>query len=202
MMSEAPLLVLASGSPTRAAMLTAAGIPYRVDVPRLDESAVRDALLADGAKSREIADALADAKARRIAQRHPKGLVLGADQILDLDGVILSKPATPEEARTQLGRMSGQTHHLLSAAVLYEHGHPVWRHVSTARLTVRPLSEAFIAGYVAQHWDDIRGSVGGYRIEGEGVRLMSRIDGDHFTILGLPLVELVNYLVLRGELAT
>jgi septum formation protein len=182
-------------------MLTAAGVAHQVEVPRIDESAVRDALAADGATPRDIADALAEAKACRVAQRHPQGFVLGSDQVLDLDGAVLSKPASPDDAVAQLGQMSGKTHRLLSAAVLYEDGRPVWRHVATARLTVRPLTAAFIQDYVARNWDDIRSSVGCYRIEAEGVRLMSAIEGNHFTILGLPLVEFLNYLVVRGELA-
>jgi len=197
-----PTLVLASGSPTRAAMLTAAGVSHRVEVPRVDEAGIRDALAAEGAAPRDVADALAEAKARRVAQRHPRGLVLGSDQVLDLDGQVLAKPETPAEAVAQLLRLSGQTHRLLSAAVLYGDGAPVWRHVSVARLTVRALSPEFIQDYVARNWEEIRLSVGCYRIEGEGVRLMARIDGDHFTILGLPLVELLNYLVIRGELPT
>jgi septum formation protein len=202
MTTPPPLLILASGSPVRAAMLAAAGIPHRVEVPRVDEVALRDALLAEGSHARDIADALAEAKARKVAQRYPQGLVLGADQVLDLDGAILSKADSPRDACGQLQRMSDRPHRLLSAAVLYDGGRPVWRHVSTARLTVRPLSVSFIEDYVARNWDDIRTSVGCYRIEGEGVRLMSRIEGDHFTILGLPLVELLNYLVVRGELPT
>lgn len=195
-------IILASGSPTRAAMLTAAGIAHRVEVPRVDEAAIRDALTSEGATPRDIADALAEAKTRRISQRHPRGLVLGADQVLELGGQVLAKPASPADAVAQLQRMSGQTHRLLSAAVLFEDGRPVWRHVGVARLTMRTLSPAFVEDYVARNWEEIRSSVGCYRIEGEGVRLMARIEGDHFTILGLPLVELLNYLVGRGDLPT
>lgn len=194
--------VLASASPTRTAMLAAAGLPHEVEVPRIDEVAIRNALVADGATPRDVADALAEAKARRVSQRRSAGFVLGSDQVLDLDGTVLSKPGSPQDACAQLARLSGQTHRLLSAAVLYEDGRPVWRHVATARLTVRPLTPAFVEAYVARTWEQIRHAVGCYQIEHEGVRLMSRIEGDHFTILGLPLVELLNYLVVRGELPT
>jgi septum formation protein len=183
-------------------MLAAAGVPVTIDVPRLDEAAIRTALVAEGATPRDIADALAEAKARKSAGRHPGAMVLGSDQVLALDGAVYDKAETPEILRGQLRALAGQTHQLLSAAVLFDQGRPVWRHVSVARLTMRPLSDAFIADYVARSWDNVRGSVGGYRIEGEGVRLMERIEGDHFTILGLPLVPLLNYLVLRGVLSS
>ncbi len=197
-----PALVLASGSVTRARMLSDAGVDLVVDVPRLDEASVRMALLADGATPRDIADALAEAKARKVASRHPGTMVLGSDQVLTLEGRVFGKAETPDILRDQLQALSGCTHELLSAAVLYEDARPVWRHVSVARLTMRPLSATFVADYVARSWEDVKGGVGGYRIEGEGVRLMERIDGDHFTILGLPLVPLLNYLVLRGVLAS
>lgn len=183
-------------------MVRALGLDPVIEVPRLDEDAIRLALVAEGATPRDIADALADAKARRIAARHPRGRVLGADQVLDLDGQILAKPVSPDHAEAQLRRMSGRTHRLLSAAVLYEDGVVVWRHVGTARITLRDLTNAQISAHVARWWEDIRGSVGCYRVEAEGLWLISRIEGDHFTILGLPLPELVNYLVLRGDMVT
>jgi septum formation protein len=195
-------LVLASGSATRASLLRGAGLDLSVDVPRIDEAAVRSALLAGGATPRDIADALAEAKARKVAVRHPDAMVIGADQVLALDNEVFGKAETPDEARDHLRRLRGRSHQLFSAAVIHEGGRPVWRHVTVVRLTVRVLSDDFVDDYVARNWLDIRDSVGGYRIEAEGVRLFERIEGDHFTILGLPLVHLLNYLVVRGVLST
>ncbi len=190
-----PVLTLASGSATRRQMLEAAGLEIAVAAARVDEESVKAALLAEGATPRDVADALAEMKAAKTG-----GLVLGADQVLEAGGALISKPESPAEAVTQILSLSGQTHRLLSAAVLFRDGAPVWRHVGVARLTMRTLSPAFVEAYVARTWDEIRHSVGGYQIEAEGIRLMARIEGDHFTILGLPLLELLNYLVISGEI--
>ncbi len=173
-----------------------------MEVPRLDEASVRASLIAGGASPRDIADALAEAKARKVAARHEDAMVIGADQVLALENEVFGKAETADEARDHLRRLRGRTHQLFSAGVIHEDDRAVWRHVSVARLTIRPLSDGFIDQYVARNWPDIRDSVGGYRIEAEGVRLMERIEGDHFTILGLPLVPLLNYLVVRGVLST
>nr|WP_040645762.1 Maf family protein [Rubellimicrobium thermophilum] len=193
-------MILASGSAARAAMLQAAELPFRVVRPRVDEAALRDALLAEGHDARAIADALAEMKALRVSAAHPQALVLGADQTLDCEGRLFSKPATPEEARAQIAALAGRRHRLVSAAVLAEGGRPVWRHVAEARLTMRPLSEGFIAAHVARHWEAIRHSVGAYRIEAEGVRLFERVEGDPWTIQGLPLLPLLTFLIQRGVL--
>ena len=195
-------IILASGSETRAAMLRNAGLDVTVERPRVDEDAIKQAMVADGTDPRDLADALAEAKARKVGGRHPGDLVLGGDQVLDLDGEALSKPPTPQAAIDQLTRLSDRQHRLLSAAVVFHDGRPVWRHVGTARLTMRRLSPGFIESYVARNWDTIRYSVGGYRIEEEGVRLFSQVEGDHFTILGLPLIPLLSWLVVRGSLET
>jgi septum formation protein len=194
-------LILASTSETRALMLRQAGIVFEAVPPRVDEDAMRAALAAEEAAPRDQADALAEAKAVKVAKRNPAATVLGADQILSLDGDVFAKPATEAEAVIQLTQLAGKTHHLWSAAVVCMDGRPVWRHVSEARLTMHPLSGEEIAAYVAREWSAIRHSVGAYRIEEAGIRLMSRIEGDHFTILGLPLIPLLTWLRLRGDIS-
>ena len=193
-------LVLASGSATRAAMLRAAGLSFEVAVPRVDEEALKAGLLAEGASARDVADALAEMKAARVSGRRPEAFVLGCDQTLSCDGRLFSKPATPEEAREQLRALMGRTHKLHSAAVIYQGEEPVWRHVAEARITLRRMSEPWLAGYVARNWEEVRHSVGGYLIEGEGVRMMERVEGDHFTVLGLPLLPVLQFLAVRGAI--
>lgn len=191
-------LILASTSSIRAQMLEDAGLTIEKMPARIDESAIKHALLAEGAHPRDIADTLAESKARKISAKFPDRMVLGCDQVLQFKQQLISKPETVEEARDQLLMLRGQTHSLLSAAVIYENAEPVWRHVGVARLTMRSFSDTYLADYLARNWPDIADSVGGYKLEKEGVRLMSHIVGDHFTILGLPLLELLNYLALRG----
>ncbi|WP_210528473.1 Maf family protein [Rubellimicrobium arenae] len=193
-------LVLASGSATRASMLRAAGLEFDVVMPRVDEGALKDALLAEGAPARDIADALAEMKAARVGPRRPEALTLGCDQVLSCDGRLFSKPATVEDAREQLIALMERTHRLHSAAVIYRGDEPIWRHVSEARLTMGRLSEEWIAGYLARNWESVRHSVGCYQIESEGIRLFTRIEGDHFTILGLPLLPLLSFLSARGTI--
>lgn len=193
-------LVLASGSATRQAMLRAAGVPFVIVVARVDEESFEAGLLAEGASARDIADALAEMKAARVSDKVPEALVVGADQVLSCEGRLLSKPGSPEEAREQLSFLMGRTHRLHSAAVIYRGGEPLWRHVSEARLTMGRLSEEWLDGYLQRNWEAVRHSVGGYRIEEEGVRLFSRIEGDHFTILGLPLLPLLSFLAVRGTI--
>jgi septum formation protein len=194
-------LLLASASQTRLDMLTAAGIVVRAEPARIDEDQVRRALEAEAASSRGIADALAEMKAAKLSDRHPEAFVLGADQVLDFKGRVFAKPESPEEARDQLRALRGQSHKLLSAAVLYQGGQPQWRNVGEARLTMRDFSDSYLEEYLSRNWDRIRHSVGGYRLEEEGVRLFSSISGDHFTILGLPLLPLLSYLAQRGIIA-
>ena len=195
-------ILLASTSPTRLQMLRAAGLTVDPVAPRVDEATIRDALVAEGALPRDIADALAEMKARKVAEKNPQALVIGCDQILALDRETFAKPETPDDARDHLRRLRGRSHKLLSAIVAYENGEPVWRHVAEARMTMQPISDAYLNDYVARNWDSIRHSVGCYKVEEEGVRLFSAISGDHFTILGLPLLPLLAWLGTRGMIAT
>ncbi|MDP5219465.1 nucleoside triphosphate pyrophosphatase [Ruegeria sp. 2205SS24-7] len=190
--------LLASGSEIRAQLLRNAAVPFEIQVPRVDEDQIKAALLAEAAAPRDIADTLAEWKARRISERNSEAMVLGCDQVLDFEGQLLSKPVSPEAALAQLQQMRGKRHMLLSAAVIYEGGKPVWRHVGQVRLRMRDSTDAYLEGYVRRNWDSIRHAVGGYKLEEEGVRLFTAIDGDYFNVLGIPLLELLNYLTLRG----
>lgn len=195
-------MILASTSPTRLQMLRAAGLDPTAVAPRVDEATIRDALVAEGAHPRDIADTLAEMKARKVAEKHPTALVLGCDQVLALDRQTFAKPETQDDARQQLRQLRGKTHKLLSALVIYENAEPVWRFVGEARLTMHQFSDAYLDDYVTRNWDSIRHSVGCYKVEEEGVRLFSAITGDHFTILGLPLLPLLAWLGNRGMIAT
>jgi len=196
------MILLASASEIRLSLLLAAGISTTTQPARIDEDSIRAAMEVEGAPPRDQADMLAEMKARKIAEKHPSSLVLGCDQILDLKGKTFSKPENPDDAHGQLLALSGQTHRLHSAAVLYENGQPVWRHVGEARLTMRTLSDSYRTDYITRNWHSIRHAVGCYKLEEEGVRLFSAIEGDHFTILGLPLLPLLSYLGTRGLIPT
>lgn len=191
-------LILASGSAIRAQLLRNAGVSFEVAAPRVDEDAIKAALLAEDAPPRDIADALAEMKARKIADKHPEAMVIGCDQVLSFQNQMLSKPVDPDDAMTQLRMMRGERHMLLSAAVIYYEGKPIWRHVGQVRLRMRNVSDDYLAAYINRNWDDIRHSVGAYQLEAEGVRLFHSIEGDYFNVLGMPLLDVLAFLTLRG----
>lgn len=195
-------LILASSSATRLAMLRAAGLQVETQSPRIDEVTIVAALASEGAAPAAIADTLAEMKARKIATRFPGPLILGCDQVLDFQGHCWGKPETPDAARAQLRALRGQTHQLLSAVVLYHQAQPIWRHIGAVRLSMRNFSEEWLEAYLARNWQSIRHSAGGYRLEEQGVQLFTAIEGDYFTVLGLPLLPLLAYLGQRGFIAT
>ncbi|MCU0900584.1 MAG: Maf family protein [Cypionkella sp.] len=195
-------LILASSSQIRMQLLNAAAVPFTASPARIDEETIRRALEAENARPRDIADTLAEMKARKVAERHPQDLVLGCDQVLDLKGKVLSKPDSPQMALDQLTQLRGQTHKLLSAAVLYHEAKPIWRFIGEARLTMRSVSDTYLSDYIERNWESIRHSVGAYKLEEEGSRLFSAVDGDYFTVLGLPLLPLLGYLGDRGFIPT
>ena len=194
-------LILASQSTGRRGMLEAAAVPFEAMSPGVDEDAAKASLR--HLPPRDFADALAELKARKISARDPGALVLGCDSVVALeDGAMLDKAASRDEAADQLRRMSGTRHHLYSAAVIAEAGQPVWRFVDRVTMHVRPLSETFIQFYLDRDWDQARWCVGVYRVEGPGAQLFSRIEGSHFTVMGLPLLPLLDYLRTREILTS
>ena len=195
------MLVLASTSAARRAMLTAAGVMFEAVAALVDEEAARNSLRAQRLGARDLADALAELKATRVAMSRPGDLVLGCDQTLELDdGTMLDKPGG--DVAGQLRTLSGRTHRLHSAAVAVENGQSVWRQIETVKLTMRPLSEEFIEQYMSLEGEAVAGCVGAYRIEAMGAQLFTRIEGSHFAILGLPLIGLLDWLRLRGWLTS
>lgn len=192
-------LLLASQSAGRANMLRAAGLSFETSPAHVDEEGLTAALQAEGQSPRNIADALAEAKAIKISSRLPGVIVLGADSVLALDdGVMLTKPDDKDDAKAQLRTMAGQRHRLFSAVVAARDGQAIWRHVDVAKLSMRALSDSFIDAYVEQNWDSIRWTVGCYEIEGAGVQLFDRVEGDPWTIIGLPMLPLLQWLRTIG----
>jgi septum formation protein len=195
-----PGLVLASASEARRRMLEESGVTVEVMPARIDEDAIKGAMIAEEAPARDIADKLAEMKALRVSARCPGLLVLGADQVLVANDRIYDKPRDPAEARVHLAGLRGKTHRLLSAAVIARNGAPIWRHVGQAQLVMRPFTDAFLDGYLEAMGDTVTTTVGGYMLEGLGAQLFSRVQGDYFTVLGLPLLEILGFLRAQGVL--
>ncbi len=193
-------IILASGSKARAAVLAAAGVTFEVAVAGVDEAAMKAGLLAQGNGPREVADALAELKAVRVSRKAPGALVIGADQTLDLDGQLFDKAESMAEAFARLQHLRGKTHKLHSAVVVARDGEVIWREVPAARLTMRPFTDDFLTAFLERGGESLLGAVGCYRLEDDGVQLFSRIDGDYFTILGLPLMGLLDLLRRYGAL--
>lgn len=194
-------IVLASASRTRLDLLRRAGVAVEAEAAAIDEAAVKQALHADGAKPEDVAEALAEMKAQRVSRRRPGALVIGADQMLDCNGVWFDKPPDLDHARAQLLALRGKTHALISGAVAVRDGERLWHRTDRARLTMRPFSDGFLEWYLAQTGPAALTSVGAYQLEGLGAQLFAKVEGDYFTILGLPLLPLLDYLRTRGVLA-
>jgi len=195
------MIVLASGSASRRAMLEAAGVVFEVVRPQVDEDAAKESLKAEGIEARGLADALAELKALGVSRRQAGRIVIGSDSIVVLaDGTMLDKPDSRERAAGQLRAMRGGTHRIVSAVVGARDGAAVWRHVDVARLHVRAFSDVFLQSYLDAEWPAISGCVGCFRIEGPGVQLFSKVEGSQFTILGMPLLPLLGWLRDIGEM--
>lgn len=202
--ASAQQIVLASGSRARREMLAAAGVHFTVQAADVDEPAIRARLMKDEANiaPKRIAEVLAAAKAEDVSAKRREPLVVGADQVLALGDELLSKAPSLDAARTALRRLRGHTHELHSAVAFAESGSVTWVHVATARLTMRDFSDAFLDDYLTRAGDRVGQSVGAYELEGLGVQLFERIEGDYFTILGLPLLPVLGELRARGIIAT
>jgi len=199
-------IILASGSAIRRDILDGAGLDYEVITRPVDEAAIKDAMLAENARLRDIADALAEAKAMRVS-RQEAGLVIGADQIMVMadeagKDTLFDKPKSMEEARSRLLSMRGKKHELIGAVVICENGVPVWRHMCKTKLWVREFSEEFLDWYIETEGEALMKSVGAYRFEGPGSQLFEKVEGGFFAILGLDLLPVLDYLRTRGVIAS
>ncbi|MEQ1753550.1 MAG: Maf family protein [Micropepsaceae bacterium] len=193
-------LILASGSAARQRMLRAAGVEFSVQTAAIDEEAILQSLQAEEARPRDMADLLAELKAVKVSTSRPETWVIGADQVLSLGKECFQKPGTLVKARQQLLRLKGKVHVLSSAVCVAKNGSVVWRFVGEARLTMRDFTDQFLESYLVEAGEEILGSVGAYHVEGLGLQLFSDIDGDLFTIQGMPMLPLLDYLRLNGVL--
>lgn len=192
------MLILASASVSRRQMLQNAGLDFTIETSGVDEDEVKLSLAAEKAAPRDIAETLAELKAKRVSTRHPEAMVIGADSTLACNGRLFDKPPTMEAARKQLQALAGQTHELHSSVVVARGGVRLWHCTEHARLTMRPLTDAFLDAYLARAGEAVTTSVGAYQLEGVGAHLFTRVEGDYFTILGLPLLPLLSFLAGHG----
>lgn len=193
-------IVLASGSATRRVLLESAGVPFVVDTSPVDEDAVKQAMRAETDNPARVAEVLAELKATKVASRHPGAIVIGADQMLECERVWFDKPADRAAARAQLCALRDKSHRLVSAVVAVRDGQRLWHHTEAATLTMRRFSDAFLDDYLDRAGAAVLSSVGAYQVEGLGAQLFRTIEGDHFTILGLPLLALLDFLRENGVL--
>ena len=198
MFETRPRLILASASPTRRALLEAAGVPVEIRPAAVDEESIKHAARAEDVAPEQTALLLADIKAKRI--REPDALIIGADQLLVCEGTWFDKPADLAAAEAQLRALRGRTHTLHTAVVCVRDGTRIWQHVATPRLTMRDFSDTFLESYLRAEGEALLGSVGAYRIEGPGIQLFDAIEGEHSAILGLPLLPLLGFLRQHGAL--
>ena len=193
-------IVLASASRWRAQMLENSGVSITIDPANIDEDEIKRSFAADDMPPEAAAEALAELKARRVSSKHPDALVIGADQMMECEGAWFDKPVDMDAAREQLKKLRGKTHFLISCAVIIKDGQRLWHHIDKARLDMRPFSDDFLDHYMNACGDDICETVGGYRLEAEGAQLFSRVRGDYFTVLGLPLLPVLDFLREHGIL--
>ena len=193
-------LVLASASPSRRAMLEAAGLDCVIDPPAVDEGSIKQAMRADGAGPADVAEALAEMKAKQVSRRHPNAMVVGADQMLECGTVWFDKPVDRDHARGHLQALRGKSHRLIASVVVVQNEARQWHFNGSVTLTMRPFSDGFLDDYLDRAGDRVLTSVGAYQLEGIGAQLFNKVDGDYFTVLGLPLLPLLDYLRTRGVL--
>jgi septum formation protein len=193
-------IILASASPTRARLLEAAGVPFTIESAAIDESAIKQEMRKADRAAIECSLALAQAKAEAVSKRHPESLVIGADQLLTAGNEWFDKPESLAAARVQLQRLRGRTHMLVTAVCVVQNSERLWQAANLPELTMRLFSDAFLDEYVAAEGEALLSSVGAYRLETRGVQLFSRMTGDYFAVLGLPLIELLDFLRSRVAL--
>lgn len=192
-------LILASASPVRARLLRSAGIEFAVEAAAVNEAAVKERCRAENRSAADCALALAEAKARSVSLRHPGALVIGADQMLVCDGDWFDKPEDLPSVRRQLERLRGSVHVLETAVCAVQSGARLWSALSAPRLRMRNFADSVLDGYLAVEGEAVVGSLGGYRLEGRGAQLFEQVDGDYFSVLGLPMIELLGFLRRRGR---
>ena len=193
-------IILASKSQIRSALLLKAGIEFTAIEAAIDEKEVKSSYVKEGYSARDIADVLADMKAKKLSYKYPDNLIIGCDQILEHNGQILSKAANPIDLVDQLKILRNNSHTFYSACVVYFGNKPEWRFIGSATMTMRNLSDEYIFKYVEDNWSEVKYSVGGYQIENCGISFFSKINGDYFSILGLPIIQLIDHLLNRGVL--